>query len=198
MELEFVFTDASENKSKTGLLALRALQDLAAGLVAAGSVARSADSEVDVRLASNLELLGEVLGVVSVGPEASTASAVVLASTGGGAASGDVAEVLSRVEGVAGAGTDSIECVAGVVASWATRVRPTTASLLRVWLSWLIVSRKGGRLIRRNRWDRSRLVRNGRRQIRNGRRQIRDGCRQIRDGRRLIRNASGTSGPVHG
>lgn len=104
------------------LLAVVALQNLATVRVVARGVTSRADSKVDIVLTSNLELLGKVLGVVLVSPETGTAGTVVPASTSRGAARGDVAEVLYRVERVARVGAQSVESVASVVTSRAAGV----------------------------------------------------------------------------
>lgn len=150
------------------------------------------DSKVDIRLTSNLELLGEVLRVEVVGSETGTASTVVLASASGSAARCDIAEILCGVEWVAGVGTDGVKGLASVVTSWAARVRRRIASLLRVWLG-LVLGHEGGGLIVSLAWLAASggcVVRHRSRLIGHRSGLIRDRGWLIGDRSRLIRNRS--------
>lgn len=90
------------------LLTLRSCQHIRASLVVANLVAYYAGSDIDVRLAVDVKLLAEVLGVPGACTVSSPACAVVaiVISTSGGTAGGHVTLVQERIEGVAGLGAD--------------------------------------------------------------------------------------------
>jgi hypothetical protein len=106
------------------LRALRSLQDLATCRIATHRVTRHALSPIHKRLTRDLELLGEVLLVPLIRPEACAARTVEAACARRYAGLGDVAEVGCWVEGIARHWADGGERLAReacVRAGWGCR-----------------------------------------------------------------------------